>query len=125
MKIFLTYASEDRATAESIAFSLRDRGHTVFVDRDELPPGESFDQQIERAVNDSDIVIFLISPDSVAEGRYTLTELKFVRHKWLSPNNRVIPVMARKTPLERVPTYLKVVTILEPDGNVAGGGSPA
>jgi hypothetical protein len=125
MKIFLTYASEDKATAESIAFSLRDRGHTVFLDRDDLPPGESFDQQIERGVNDSDIFIFLISPDSVAEGRYTLTELMFARRKWRSPNNRVLPVMARKTPRERVPTYLKAVTILEPEGNVAADTSAA
>jgi hypothetical protein len=90
MDIFLSYASEDKATAESITFSLRDRGHTVFLDRDHPTAGESFDQQIERAVNESDIFIFLISPDSIAEGRYTLTELKFARHKWRSPNNRVL-----------------------------------
>jgi hypothetical protein len=125
MKIFLSYASEDKATAESIAFSLRDRGHAVFLDRDDLPPGESFNQQIERGVNESDIFIFLISPDSVAEGRYTLTELMFARHKWRSPNNRVLPLMARKTPRERVPTYLKAVTILEPEGNVAAETSAA
>ena len=125
MEIFLSYASEDKATAESITFSLRDRGHTVFLDRDDLPAGESFDHQIERAVNESDIFIFLISPDSVTEGRYTLTELKFARHKWRSPNNRVLPVMARKTPLEQVPTYLKAITILEPTGNVAAETSAA
>ena len=125
MKIFLTYASEDKATAEPIAFSLRDRGHIVFLDRDDLPPGKSFDQRIERAIKDSDILVFLISPDSVEDGRFTLTELSFARHKWRSPNNRVLPVMVRKTPLEQVPTYLKAVTILEPAGNVAAETSAA
>jgi hypothetical protein len=62
MNIFLSHASQDKGLAESIAFSLRDRGYTVFLDRDDLPAGESFDQQIERAVKDSDIFIFLISP---------------------------------------------------------------
>jgi hypothetical protein len=38
-KIFLTYASEDKTTAESIAFSLRQRHHVAFLDRDDLPPG--------------------------------------------------------------------------------------
>jgi TIR domain len=71
-KIFLTYASDDKPIAESMAFSLRARGYTVFFDRDDLPPGQSFDQQIERAINDSDFYIFVISADSVAEGRYTL-----------------------------------------------------
>jgi hypothetical protein len=53
MKIFLSYASEDRSTAEAIAFSLRDRGHNVFLDRDGLQVGEGFDKSIEQAVNTS------------------------------------------------------------------------
>jgi hypothetical protein len=106
MKIFLSHASQDNAVAESIAFSLRSRGYRVFLDRDDLPAGVSYDQQIERAVKDSDIFIFLISPDSVAEARYTLTELTFARHKWPDPNGRVLPVIGRKTPFEQVPSYL-------------------
>lgn len=125
MRIFLSYASPDKTTAESVAFSLRGRDHKVFLDRDDLPPGESFDQQIELAVNGSDIFLFLISPESVAEGHYTLTELAFARRKWPSPNNRVLPVMARKTPLEEIPPYLKAVTILEPVGNIAAETSGA
>jgi hypothetical protein len=74
MKIFLSYASEDRSTAEAIAFSLRDCGHEVFLDKDALRAGEGFDKSIERAVSKSNIFILLISPKSVAEGRYTPTE---------------------------------------------------
>jgi hypothetical protein len=119
MKIFLSYASEDRSTAEAIAFSLRDRGVEVFLDRDGLRAGEGFDKSIEQAVNKSNIFIFLISPDSVAEGRYTLTELTFARQKWPSPSGHVLPVRVRTTPRDQIPSYLKAVTILEPHGNVA------
>jgi hypothetical protein len=119
MNIFLAYASLDKTTAESVAFSLRSRGHKVFLDRDDLPPGRSYDQQIERAIKGCDIFVFLISPDSVAEGRYTLAELAFARQKWLHPDGRVLPIMTRKTPLEQVPPYLKAATILEPAGNIA------
>jgi hypothetical protein len=119
MKIFLSYASEDRPTAEAIAFSLRDRRHEVFLDRDDLSAGEGFDKSIEQAVNKSNIFIFLISPESVAEGRYTLTELTFVRQKWPSPSGHVLPVRVRATPRDQIPPYLKAVTILEPHGNVA------
>jgi hypothetical protein len=125
LKIFLSHASQDRATAEPITFSLRSRGYKVFLDRDDLPAGASYDQQIERAVIDSEILIFLISPDSVAEGRYTLTELLFARRKWPDPKGRVLPVMARKTSLDLVPPYLKAVTILEPVGNIAAETSAA
>jgi tetratricopeptide (TPR) repeat protein len=74
---------------------------------------------------DSDIFIFLISSDSVAEGRYTLTELTFARHKWPDPNGRVLPVMGRNTPFEQIPSYLKAVTVLEPVGNITAETSAA
>jgi TIR domain len=119
MKIFLSHVSQDRAAAEAIAFSLRDRGHEVFLDRDDLPVGQGFDERLERAVKQSEIFIFLISPDSVTEGRYTLTELLFARQKWPSPNGHVLPVRVRETPRDLIPSYLKAVTILEPQGNLA------
>jgi hypothetical protein len=125
MKIFICYASEDRAAAESIAFSLRGRGHEVFLDRDDLPAGENYDQQIERAIKDTEIFVFLISPDSVTTGRFTMTELVFARQKWPDPNSHVLPVMARKTSFDLVPPYLKAVTILEPQGNTAAETSAA
>jgi len=119
MKVFIAYASEDRKVAESIAFSIRSRGHEVFFDRDDLPVGASYDQQIELAVKQSDLFIFLISPDSVTNGAYTLTELAFSRKKWPDPNGRVLPVIVRQTPRTDVPPYLTAVTILEPRGNIA------
>lgn len=118
MRIFLSHASEDKPAAESIAFSLRNRGHKVFLDRDDLPPGESYDKQIELAVKQSDVFIFVVSPLSVAKGRYTLTELSFARRKWPDPHGRVLPVMAVPTPMGDVPSYLKAVTVLEPLGNL-------
>src|SRR5205823_14105165 len=38
MKIFISYASEQRPIAERIAFTLRGRGHFAFFDKEDLPP---------------------------------------------------------------------------------------
>ena len=62
--------------AESVAYSLREREYEVFLDRDELPPGQNYDQRIEDGIRQSNVFIFLISPESVEEGRYTLTEFQ-------------------------------------------------
>lgn len=117
MKVFLSYASEDHHLAEQVAHSLRGRSHTVFFDRSDLPPGGNFEQQIEKAIGGSSLMIFLISPDSVADGRFTLTELKIAQARWKSAENRVLPVMLRPTPKDAVPNYLRAVTILEPEGS--------
>ena len=39
MRIFPSYASEHHAVAEEVALALRNEGHIVFFDRDDLPPG--------------------------------------------------------------------------------------
>jgi hypothetical protein len=119
LQVFLSYASEDKAIAEPIAFSIRARGHMVFLDRDDLPAGGDFDLRIEQAVARSDLFVFLISPASISKGRFTLTELEFARRKWRKADGRVLPVLAKPTPFADIPSFLKSVTVLEPQGNIA------
>jgi hypothetical protein len=125
MRIFLSYAAQQKSVAEPIAFSLRSRGHKVFLDRDDLPVGESYDDQIEAAIGQSDLFIFLISPESITKGRFTQTELAWARAKWPAADRNVLPVMIAPVDLAEVPSYLKAVTILEPMGNIAAEVSAA
>lgn len=52
-------------------------------------------------------------------GSYALTELKYARQKWPDPRHRVLPVMIERTAYDQIPNYLKAITVLEPEGNVA------
>lgn len=118
MNLFITYASDDRPLADELAVRLRTEGHTVFLDRDNLPEGEGYDARIREAIADCDLYVFLISPASVQAGRYTLTELKFAREQFANPRGRVLPVTIKPTPFADIPAYLKAVTLLQPEGNV-------
>lgn len=119
MRIFLSYASEHSKIADTIAVSLRGRGHTVFLDKDDLPSGNGYELQIENAIKISDLVVFLISPKFLAPGRFTLTELALTKRFWPNPHYRVLPVVIEKTDMGNIPSYLKGVTLLEPMGNTA------
>jgi hypothetical protein len=119
MRVFMSYAAERRAAAEPIAFSLRDRGFDVFLDRDDLPDGKSYDARIEEGIATSDLFVFLISPESVTPGRYTLTEVEFARQKWRKADGCVLPVLIAQTDPASIPSFLKSVNILEPVGNAA------
>jgi len=125
MKIFLSYSSSDRALVEPILFALRAQAHEVFFDRSDLPPGEEFHVRIRQAIEASDLFIFFISPDSVGDDKYTLSELDIARKNWAYPAGRVLPVMLRAIPLDSVPAYLKTVTILDPAGNDAASVADA
>lgn len=118
MKIFVSYPSERRPQAESIAFALRDAGHTVFLDKDDLPPGETYDDQIRRAIRKSELVVFLMAPEAFEANRYTLSELAMTRAKWPSPKNHVLPVVIADTPMSEIPPYLSAITFLKPAGNL-------
>ncbi len=118
MQIFLSYASDDREIAEKIASRLELEDHTVFFDREGLQSGKGYDQQIRQAINDCDLLIFLISPDAVAAGRYTLTELKFAKQKWRNVTDRILPVVARETPTADIPAVLSSLQMVVPEGNL-------
>jgi len=79
------YASQDRAVAESIYLALRAQGHSVFFDRADLPPGDEYDTRIRQAIERAQLFVFLLSPDSVDAGSYTLTELAIAQKTWDSP----------------------------------------
>ena len=119
MDIFLSYASEQRAVAEDIALALRGEGHSVFFDRSALPEGEAYNARIREAIDACDLFVFLVSPEAVSAGRYTLTELRFAETKWPSPAGRLLPVMVQPTDGPALPAYLRAVVILRPAGNIA------
>src|SRR4051794_9122838 len=116
--VFLSYSSEQADTATRIELSLKEDGHAVFRDRSALPPGEAFDSQIRAAIEQSDLLIFLISRRSVSAGHYTLSELKFAERKWGTPAGHVLPVLVEDVPRDTIPAFLRAVTTLHPSGNV-------
>ena len=125
MRIFLSYASQDREAARAIELGLREQGHDVFFDRDDLPAGQEFHNRIRTAVEESDLVVFLVSPDSVDAGSYTLTELEIAEKSWTHASGKLLPVLLRPTPRDTMPSILRSVTVLHTDGNVAGSVAAA
>ncbi|MFC1569794.1 toll/interleukin-1 receptor domain-containing protein [bacterium] len=118
MKIFLSYSSKQQALAEQIYLELEHSGHHVFFDKKSLQASGNFRKRIRKELDQSEILIFLISPDSVLPKSYARSELDIAREKWPQPEAHILPVMAVATDLKIVPPYLKAVTILDPEGEI-------
>ena len=118
MRIFLSHASEQRAEADRLAIALQSRGHEVFLDTEDLQAGADYQTRIEDAIGRCALFCFLISPQSVAAKRFTLSELNIARRRWPNPTGRVLPVMVNPVPMESVPAYLRAVSILQPEGDL-------
>lgn len=119
MRIFISYSSKYRDICERLQLALEADGrHQVFVDRSELAAGKPFDETLRKGIEDCDLLLFLISPESVAEGSYALAEMGIAKARWRHPGGRVLPVKVVPTPNASIPAYLRAVTILEPQGDV-------
>ena len=118
VRIFLSHASEQKTEADSLAIALGARGHNVFLDSEDLPPGSDYQSRIEQAIGACDLFCFLISAASIAPKRFTLSELNVARRRWPNPASRVLPIMVEKVPMESVPPYLRAVSILQPEGDL-------
>jgi hypothetical protein len=119
VRIFLSYAAEDREFAESLQLALAGAGHEVFFDRTSLPAGGEFHHRIRQEIERCALFVFVVSPESIAQGSYCRTELKFARERWTHPAGHVLPVLARPTDFAAIPAYLREVTIVQPEGNAA------
>lgn len=117
-KIFISYASEQKSIAEEISLALRSEGYKVFIDKEILSAGQEYHNKLRKAISDADKVIFLISPQSLEIGKYTLSELSLIQERWSHPRGRVLPVMVVPCDFKKIPAYLKDVTILSPQGNI-------
>lgn len=119
LRIFLSYASEDIRIAQEVTLALLQEGYEVFFDRNSLPAGDGFHRAIRDELSEADLFLFLISPAALAEGRYTRTELKLAQERWPDPSGRILPVIISNTDWDMIPPYVTVVTVLEPEGNIA------
>lgn len=118
MRIFLSYASQDREVARAIERVLTEQGHDVFFDRDDLPPGEEYHTRIRRAIEAAHLFLFLVSPDAVDPGSYTLTEIEVAEASWRRASGRILPVVLHPTPLASLPPFVRSVTLLQAPGNL-------
>lgn len=79
LKIFLCHASDDKPTVRDLYRQLCAEGWLdVWLDEEKLLPGQEWDLEIERAVEEADVVLVTLSTNSVDKEGYIQRELRFV-----------------------------------------------
>lgn len=66
--VFLSYKSQDHNWVESLKESLELRGVRVWLDRDQIRPGDQFVRALENGLETSRAVALVITPKSLSSG---------------------------------------------------------
>jgi TIR domain len=103
MRVFLSYASEDRDVARELASHLTKAGLDTWDPAEALFPGDNWALRIGEALKKANAMVVLISPDSV-KSEWVQHEVQYAlgasRYK-----GRLIPAIVR--PTKDIPWILK------------------
>jgi len=79
LRVFLCHASQDKPVVRELYQQLVAEGWIdPWLDEEKLLPGQDWDLEIKKAVEDSDVVIVFLSENSISKEGYVQKELRFV-----------------------------------------------
>jgi hypothetical protein len=87
-KIFISYSRKDEAFARQLATRLSGADAQVWIDVEDIPVGQKWSQAIQVGLDDAEVMLVIISPDSMDSSN--------VADEWqyyLDHNKPVIPVL--------------------------------
>ena len=92
LSVFISYSRSDVVFVTDLADRLREAGCKVWHDISQLRGGQTWASEIDRAVRDSDALIVVLSPDSIASEwvqKETLLAMKLKKS--------IVPILLRET----------------------------
>ncbi len=93
--VFISYAREDQGPARDLFEFLKRSGFRPWMDKENLIPGMTWENEIERAVGKSHLQIFLLSPRSVGKRGVFQKEIRLALSKaeqMLESDISIIPI---------------------------------
>ncbi|HEY7334500.1 MAG TPA: toll/interleukin-1 receptor domain-containing protein [Bryobacteraceae bacterium] len=116
-KVFLSHTHTDEKAAREISDSLYKAGFEVWDPAREILPGSNFADSLQDALNTSDAMVVLLTPDS-AKSPYQQREIEFALGTERF-SGRLVPVLLRET--KDYPwIFEKLQMVREPNARAAG-----
>jgi hypothetical protein len=92
-KLFVSYSRKDSTAARKLVDAFKASGLEVWVDWEDIPLAAEWLNQIFTGIEEADVFVFLISPDSIASEICKVEISKAVQN-----NKRIIPIVLRDLP---------------------------
>src|SRR5262245_24034085 len=110
LKVFISYSRKDStAFVDELILGLEDRGFVPILDRHDIKPGERWEARLGGLIEQSDTVVFVISPEAVKS-----TRCDWEIDKTLALSKRLLPVIYRPPDTE-IPPKLNELQLIRFD----------
>lgn len=119
LRVFISYASEDKEKAVKICEALKNDGFSPWLDIYELLPGQRWEDEISKAIENSDMILICLSRNAMTKEGYVQKEIKKALDKALEmPEGNIFLVPARfdDCKLPRSMRQYQRVDLFEKDG---------
>jgi TIR domain len=102
-RLFFSYSRKDINFVERLSEALVWRGFEPLMDRSDIYAFEEWWGRIEGLIARSDVMIFVVSPDSIITSSVSLKEMKYA----LSINKHLVAVLYRRVDDDEIPRELQ------------------
>jgi WD40 repeat protein len=102
LRVFISYSRKDIEAAERLRDRLLAIGYEAYLDKHDILPGEPWQERLAKLIETADTVVFLVSHDSV-----TSEICDWEVNEAERSSKRILPVVIRDTPAEKIPGRLK------------------
>lgn len=89
-KVFISYNHKDSAIAQKLKKALEGNGHQVTIDVESMPVGMDIKQFIDKAVEDTDVTLSLVSRNSLISGWVAMETINTLNMSKFNQNKHFI-----------------------------------
>jgi hypothetical protein len=107
VRLFVSYARSDVARVQELHDNLTGAAHEVWFDR-EMRGGSRWWDEILQQIRESDVFIFVMSPDSVTS-RACRRELSYAD----ALNKSILPILIHPVPMEEAPDQIQLINVID------------
>lgn len=113
-QVFISHSSKDKKEVEMIIPYLNGQDLPVWFDKYSIPVGASITEQVQRGIEESDMVIFWVT-DNFLNSNWCQMEMKAYISRMIQENIRICIVMDDDIEIKKLPLFLRDIKHIRRD----------
>jgi TIR domain/Domain of unknown function (DUF4062) len=103
-RVFISYSSKDKKLVDQLFVQFKQSGHAVWLNTESIPKGERWHDEMVKGLGETDLLILVVSKDSMAS-RWVTEEWK----TFLDTKKKIIPILHKPCKVPKAISELEMI----------------